>query len=62
MVEKWQDVFRQNSGDTVTDGSWQILTQKMQISGSSKWIYRDIIQIYENLNWKIQDVKYVVME
>jgi len=57
-MSKWELVDERPFG---LYGHVKVITERIEV-GKEKWLYRDVIQVYEHLNWKVQDIKYAVVD
>lgn len=62
METQWQSVDDKSyTSMGPSEGSTKVVTEKLRVWGTNIWIYRDIIQVYKNLRWTVQDIKYVTI-
>jgi hypothetical protein len=59
---KWSVVDSKNYCGILCSGATRITTERMRVYKTRTWIYRDIIEVYEHLNWVIKDIKYVTLK
>jgi hypothetical protein len=60
---KWSAVDSKNYYYGIPgSGATRITTERIRVHGTRIWIYRDIIEVYEHLNWVLKDIKYVTVK
>jgi len=59
---KWSVVDSRDYYRILNSRATRITTEKTRVFGTRTWIYRDIIEAYEHLNWVVKDIKYVTVE
>lgn len=57
----WEEISKKSFGRVGAENSGEIITERMRAYGSNIYIYRDIIMVYKDLSWSVQDIKYVVV-